>query len=278
MRGSTITLEDYPVEEAVKLFRDAGFDSLEMWKHHLKRARTAELRAKFAAFAGEHGISMGGFNAVGEDYFEPFNTNTDLQQTIDGIKADTDFAVALGTRDVLLWEGRAPERSSEAEWLDRLLPRSVEMFQDVIAYGKPIGARYLVEPHPFTVGMSDKFLARLCDSLDGSCFGVTYDFCHYGVGRPNDYISAVHNLGHRIKHLHFSDSDQQSSELHFPPGQGRMDIRGVLHALKEIGYKGSAALDLYGYPTPLQFLRDSGLRLREACDFLELEENASAAS
>ena len=278
MRGSTITLEDYPVEEAVRLFREAGFNSLEMWKHHLKRTRTAELRAKFAVFAQEHGVSMGGFNAVGEDYFQPFKTDIHLQQTIDGIKADTDFAVALGTPDVLLWEGRAPERTNETEWLDRLLPRSIEMFQDVIAYGKPLGIRYLVEPHPFTVGMSDKFLTRLCDSLDELHFGVTYDFCHYGVGRTSEYIAAVRILEHRIKHLHFSDSDQQSSELHFPPGQGRMDIQGILQALREIGYNGTATLDLYGYPTPLRFLRESCARLKEACDFLEIEESATAAS
>jgi len=277
MRGSTITLEEYPVEEAVRLFHEAGFDSLEMWKHHLKRARTAEIRGKFAAFAQEYGVSMGGFNAVGEDYFRPFETETHLRQTIDGIKADTDFAIALGTRDVLLWEGRAPERTSETEWLDRLLPRSIEMFQDVIAYGKPLGIRYLVEPHPFTVGMSDKFLTRLCDSLDESHFGVTYDFCHYGVGRSNEYIAAVHNLGDCIKHLHFSDSDQQSSELHFPPGHGRMDIQGILGAFKEIGYNGTATLDLYGYPTPLRFLRESCKLLKEACDFLEIEESAAAA-
>lgn len=278
MRGSTITLEDYPVEEAVKLFRKAGFNSLEIWKHHLKRARTAELRAKFAEFAQEVGVSMGGFNAVGEDYFQPFQTDTQLQQTLDGIKNDTDFAVALGTRDVLLWEGRAPEGTSEAEWLDRLLPRSIEMFQDVIAYGRRLGVRYLVEPHPFTVGMSDKFLTQLCDSLDEAHFGVTYDFCHYGVGRPHEYIAAVRNLGHRIKHLHFSDSDQQCSELHFPPGQGRMDIQGILRAFKEIGYNGTATLDLYGYPTPLRFLRESCARLKQACDFLEIEDSTAAAS
>src|ERR1700736_4109583 len=81
MRGSTITLEDYPVEQALDLFRAAGFDSLEMWKHHLKRCRTADLRRKFAAYAAERSIAMGGFNAVGEDYFQPFDG--DLKETLE---------------------------------------------------------------------------------------------------------------------------------------------------------------------------------------------------
>lgn len=277
MRGSTITLEDYPAEEALRLFRSAGFDSLELWKHHLKRAKTAELQGRFAQVAREMGITMGGFNAVGENYFQPFGTDREFAATIEGVKADTNIALALGSRDVLLWEGRAPEGTSEAEWLGRLLPRLIELFQEIVAYAKPLGARILVEPHPFTVGMSDPFLIGLCDAFDPAAFGVTYDFCHYGVGRRYDYIQAIRKLGHRIGHLHFSDSDQQSSELHFPPGQGCLDLSGILTALKETGFQGTATLDLYGYPLPIQALVPSAARMREACDFLGIEEGAQAA-
>ena len=155
----------------------------------------------------------------------------------------------------MIWEGRAPQGSTESEWLDRLLPRLVELFQTAIAFAAPKGVRFMVEPHPFTVGMSDRVLVKLCDKLDSVHFGVTYDFCHYGVGRPKDYVSAVHALGPRIRHIHFSDSDQKSSELHFPPGQGRMNLESLLKAFKSIGYDGTMALDLYGYPCQCRLCR-----------------------
>jgi sugar phosphate isomerase/epimerase len=278
MRGSTITLDDYPLEQALDLFRKAGFDSLEMWKHHLKRAKTPELLAKSAASARASGISMAGFNAVGEPYFQPFGTDREFEQTIAGVKADTEITLALGSHDVLLWEGRAPQGTSAAEWISRLLPRLIELFQELLRFGRPRGVRYLVEPHPFTVGMSDQVLCRLCDALDPAGFGVTFDFCHYGVGRPGDYVDAIRALGPRIQHLHFSDSDQKSSELHFPPGQGRMDLPAMLQALKEIGYKGTITLDLYGYPMPVEGLTQSVSQLREACDFLGIEGGQSAAA
>ena len=82
--------------------------------------------------------------------------------------------------------------------------------------------------------MSDRVLIKLCDSLDADCFGVTYDFCHYGVGRPNDYVQAIYALGPRICNLHFSDSDLKSSELHFPLGSGRMNLEAILEALRSI--------------------------------------------
>ncbi len=272
MRGSTITLEDYTLEEALRIFRDAGFSSLEMWKHHLKRCKTDELRQKFIAHAKGIGIAMGGFNAVGEDYFQPFGTDVDMQQTLDGLKGDAEFALSLGTTDVLIWEGRAPQQTTESDWLDRLLPRLVELFRAAIDFGRSRGVRFLVEPHPFTVGMSDGFLIRLFDALDSAHFGVTYDFCHYGVGRPKDYTDAIRALGPRIRHIHFSDSDQKTSELHFPPGTGRMDLKKMLEAFKNIGYNGTMALDLYGYPLPVQALASSTSQMREASEFLGLRD------
>jgi len=270
MIGSSITLEDYALEEVVRIFRDNGFDRVEMWKHQLKRCKTNELRQKFALYAKGMGISMGGLNAVGEDYFQPFGTDQQFQSTLEGLKAEVEFAVSLGTRDVLIWEGRAPVGSTETEWLDRLLPRLVELFEAAIGFAAPKGVRFLIEPHPFTVGMSDRLLVRLCDSLDSAHFGITYDFCHYGVGRSKDYVNAVHVLGPRIRHIHFSDSDQKSSELHFPPGQGRMDLQSLLKAFKNIAYDGTIALDLYGYPLPVQALPEAVSRTREACAFLGL--------
>ncbi len=55
-----------------------------------------------------------------------------------------------------------------------------------------------------------------------------------------------------------------------------MDLPAILTALKEIGYRGTATLDLYGYPMPVQALPASAARLREACDYLEIEEAAGA--
>lgn len=271
MRGSTITLDDYPVEDAMRIFRDAGFTSVEMWVHHLKRAKTDELRQKFAAWAKGIGLGMGGLNVVGEDYFRPFGTDQEVEHTLAMLKSDMHFAKALGTRDVLVWEGRAPAGTTESHWIDRLLPRLVELFRAAIEYAKPHGMRFLVEPHPFTVGMSDAFLIRLCDALDPAHFGVTFDFCHYGVGRRNDYVDAVYALGHRIRHIHFSDSDQQTSELHFPVGRGRMNVPKILDAFREIRYDGTMTLDLYGYPTPVEALAWSVPRMREALEYLGID-------
>jgi sugar phosphate isomerase/epimerase len=84
--------------------------------------------------------------------------------------------------------------------------------------------------------------------VDSKYFGVLYDSCHFGVGKPKGYIEAIKVLGKRIKHIHFSDSDQRTSELHYPPGKGKLDLDGIVTAFVETGYSGTISLDTFGYP------------------------------
>jgi len=203
---------------------------------------------------------------VGEDYFRPFGSDAEWPQTLRGLQNDVDYALSLGSSEVLVWEGIRPKHLTDQQCKDQLLPRLVDLFREAISYAAPKGVRFLTEPHPFTVGRADDFLIALCDSLPPESFGVTFDFCHYGVGRPNDYVQAVRSLRHRICHIHFSDSDQESSELHFAPGDGKMDLPSLLVAFQEIGYRGTLTLDLYGNPTPITAARRSRAAVKNACN------------
>lgn len=247
---------------------ELGFTRIEMWQQHLHRCRTPELRRLFVQYAAGLGISMGGLNVVGEPYYQPFGTEDEWEKTLKGLCSDVDYALSLGTRDVLIWEGVRPSAMSDAQCLDLLLPKLIRLFSEAIAYAAPRGVRFLTEPHPFTVGMSDDFLIALCDALPQKSFGITFDFCHYGVGRPRDYIDAVQKLGRRIRHIHFSDSDMQTSELHLVAGEGHMDIEGLLHMFKNIGYSGTLTVDLYGHPTPMYAARAVIPQAKQACEFL----------
>jgi sugar phosphate isomerase/epimerase len=272
MWGSSITFQDYPLEQAMTTMAELGFTRVEMWQQHLHRCRTPQLRQNFVEYAAALGISMAGLNVVGEAYFRPFGSEEEWQATLKGLSDDVDYAISLGACDVLVWEGVKPEGMSEGDCYQSLLPRLIRLFRDAIAYAAPRGVRFLVEPHPFTVGMSDKFLIALCDALPEQSFGITFDFCHYGVGRPRDYVDAVKALGRRIRHIHFSDSDLQSSELHFAVGEGKMNVDALLQSFKDIGYSGTLSVDLYGNPTPIRAARAIAPRVSEACEFLRIAQ------
>ena len=269
MWGSSITFEDYPLEEALRVMQESGFTRVEMWKGHLKRCKTERLRQAFVKYARESlGLEMGPLNAVGEPYYRPFGTDQELQATLEGLKADLELALSLGVRDVLIWEGVRPSGRTDQECEQQLLPRLIELFRAATKLAEPHQARFLVEPHPFTVGMNDRFLLKLFDTLDSPHFGVLYDCCHFGVGQPKDYVGAIHRLGRRIRHIHYSDSDQLTSELHYAPNTGCLDLEAILKAFKAIAYDGTLTLDLYGNPTPAHAARQCAAEVRRACELL----------
>ena len=72
---------------------------------------------------------------------------------------------------------------------------------------------------------------------------------------PDDYIRAIERLGPRLGHVHFSDGEKRTSEVHFAPGTGCLDLEGIVSALKKIGFQESVMLDLWLYPFPLEELR-----------------------
>lgn len=272
MLGSPAIFLDYPVEESVRLLRELGFTRMEAWKGQMSRFKTHILRKGFVKVAESLGLPIKGLNAAGERYFQPFGTDEELQSTLDGLKSDIEYAATLGAEYLLVWEGVRPEGASDDDCIESCLPRLIELFRDALAFAVPRKVCLYVEVHPFTVGINDRLIRRLYDALDSPYFGTVYDCCHYGVGRPKDYVEAIRNLGPRIRLIHFSDSDLISSELHYAPGTGCMDLQAILNAFKEVRYDGLLMLDLYLNPTPVYSARKSLPSLREAHDFLGLPD------
>ncbi len=66
----------------------------------------------------------------------------------------------------------------------------------------------------------------------GDDVGVVLDAFHINI-EEDDPIGAVRLAGKKLVDFHVADSNRR------PPGQGHMDWRGIVSALKEVGYKGS---------------------------------------
>ncbi len=221
-----------------------------MWPPHLADCRTPALLRQFRDFAAELGLEIWGLNIVGADYFQPFGAQQNYDRTLAGLKADVDYALELGVADVMVWEGVRPQ---EGDLPDAdLLAVLVSLFREAIDYARPKGVRFTAEPHPFTLGMDNEFMKQLCDQLDREHLGVLFDFCHYGVGQPETYVQAIYQLESRIEHLHYSDTDGVTSELHYPPGKGALNLKAMNQALVDVGFTGASTLDMYGYPMPEQ--------------------------
>lgn len=135
--------------------------------------------------------------------------------------------------------GYLPEhRPTRDEW-----SWAVEAFQSVCDVLDSCDVTLSIEP----VNRSETFFVRtareassLCEAIGHPRFGVTIDTFHANI-EERDIADAVTSLGPHLKHVHASENDRG------PLGNGHVDFRGIVTALKKIGYNGYLMIEGFGY-------------------------------
>ena len=264
--GNPITFEAhrYSVEQSLRTMAQLGYDQVELCHLQITDFNTPRLRGQLVEFIRSLGMEFVGSNVPNSDYFQALSSRDDIAGVLGGLKEDVNIAEQLGAKYLLTWEGRKPAGASRRDVFGWILEATVEIFREITACAAEKGMEIYLEIHPFTLGIDLEFAVQLCEGVGADTFGIAFDSCHFGVGLPDTYIEAVHTLGSRIKHVHFSDSDKQSSELHFAIGKGCLDLEGILGALRQIDFRGRWMLDLYKYPLPEEAVRAGMPYMREA--------------
>ncbi|MGI8824454.1 MAG: sugar phosphate isomerase/epimerase family protein [Chloroflexota bacterium] len=199
------------------------------------------------------GVELSALNSIGEPYFDPFGGQQAFQRTLDGLKRDIDICGYVGIRTLAVWEGRPRDGVDLAWHLDTL----TLLFTAALEYAHDTLDAIVCEPHPFTVGFARGGLSDLCEAVGNDRFGLILDTCHLSVAFPRDYLARLNPLVPYVKHLHLSDSDLETSELHYPPGAGLVDLTACMQILQDGGFRGTLAWDLFSWPFPERALRET---------------------
>jgi len=89
-------------------------------------------------------------------------------------------------------------------------------------------------------------MMRLIDQVNSPALGMNFDPSHlFPMGEIPQMV--IYEVGERVFHTHFSDNDG-TSNAHWRPGKGKIDWRGVLQALKAVGYDGVISIELEDVP------------------------------
>jgi myo-inositol catabolism protein IolH len=264
-RINAVSFHENPsIEDICRKIHAAGFDSLELSRPpFFNKLQTSATRALFAHWLGELGLSMYGFDAWVE--VDPY---TARKATLAGFQAAIEFAADLDLGMIIThdgWKHTVGSRRPE-ECLAVLIP----FFQTLCDMADDEGLDVVLEPHPDTLTMDNRFAIDLIDGVGRKNIGLVYDCCHYGVGQPNAYVQAIERLGQRIRHVHFSDGDRTTYALHLPLGAGDLELGSIVAALRAVGFRGTLTNDLYNYPLLEDGARHNADRIRQVERDLQL--------
>jgi sugar phosphate isomerase/epimerase len=152
----------------------------------------------------------------------------------------------MGAPRVLVWDGIAEAPEQVAEMADHL---ALTIDRAVRESAVPDPPTVYVEPHPFTFALRYKQLPLLSAKLSEVGARICLDLCHFAVALGPDFIELLDDQTWTLAdHIHFSDSDGISSELHFPPGDGILRLDQLAKRLASTAQ--TCTWDLFGWPAP----------------------------
>ena len=102
--------------------------------------------------------------------------------------------------------------------------------------------------HMGTIGERPSDVDRILDAADHRYVGFELDIAHYHQG-GGDPVEAIRRHAGRLLFLHLKDVQATPTGYRFVAlGQGTVNVRGVVVALREIGFEGWAVIELDSVP------------------------------
>jgi sugar phosphate isomerase/epimerase len=260
-----------PYEEAIRRIAGLGFQAVELiaWDGDaLKNYYTPERIRELRALMGDLGVELSEFVSTAGTYVHP--DAGPREACLEHFRRVIEVAEALGTKTIntvapmphgvrvpplkqlptaQIWTAEIPEGYDARETWERF----VEMTGRVMELVECAGMRYAMEAHPYRHVSSAASMLRLTDRVPTPALGMNFDPSHMFPCGDMPQL-AIRELGERVFHCHFSDNDALTN-AHWRPGQGKIDWRAVLEALRDVGFDGTISIELEDVPgvaTPRQ--------------------------
>jgi sugar phosphate isomerase/epimerase len=253
--GMTIGFPRRSAEDAADLLATLGLEAVEIHLLQLGPGLPgAPVLEGHASALGEalreRGLVVSTLNGAGATGFEP---HQDWDGATEELARQLRLASALGSPRLLCWDGRLrPEPTTAtasrrlADCIDAARERSRLTNPPVVS----------VELHPFTFALDRHALSELAEELLRVDAGICLDFCHFGVSLGPGFASSLDaQVLAAVNHVHFADTDCATSELHFPPGRGILDLESIMSHISALEV--AVAWDLFGWPAPQAAIRES---------------------
>jgi sugar phosphate isomerase/epimerase len=164
------------------------------------------------------------------------------------LKAQVDLLRSWDCEFIGVWSGGRPGPGSQeyCKWTADTWARLTE-------YAAERGMYVVTEPEPVMAIHTLELLQSVVDSIDSENFRLIFDPSHSTLLGDGDPFVFLKQFRGRIGHVHFTDTDgtlrgPKGTSKHMTLGDGKVDLLGCLHELKNQGYDKWIMLDLWDIP------------------------------
>lgn len=177
------------------------------------------------------------------------------------------FIREAGGRFLQIIDTRPKDRALSAPDYERLGKLLTEVGRRTADAGVPL----VYHHHMNSIGERPHEIEAVVKATDPRYVKLLFDTAHYQQG-GGDPVAGIRKYADRIAVLHIKDlespvpgatGDLSRSYRFVELGRGKVDLKGVFAALKDIGFKGWAIVELDRVPDPSRTPKDSAIIARE---------------
>jgi sugar phosphate isomerase/epimerase len=253
---STNAYLNFSFPETARRLAALGYAGLELmadvphaWPAYLlaeqKQAIRDAMTANGLAFSNVNAFMMHAVDDKRQKYWHPSWIEPDTHYRrvrIEHTKRALSLAAELGAPCVTTEPGGPLEGRTWGECLKLF----VEELKPVVEHAEKVGVPLLVEPEPdLLIETADQYL-EFNQHIQSPFLGLNFDIGHFYCVK-DDPADTVRKLAPLIQHVHLEDIAATRVHHHLVPGDGVIDFRGTLKALKEVGYAKWVTIELYTY-------------------------------
>src|SRR3954451_4273991 len=223
--------------EKFKVAKDAGFEEIES-PTTPEQAKAEEILAA----SKETGIRI--HSVMNQEHWNSPLSSADpavVEKSMEGMRTSLRNAKLWGADTVLLVPAVVnPETTYKEAW-----ERSQKKIRELIPLAQELKVVIGIEEVWNKFLLSPLEMAKYVDDFNSPWIKAYFDVGNVAFyGYPHDWIRT---LGNRIVKLHFKDFSYKQGQTKFDNlGDGTIDFKAIHAALADIGYKGSATVELSG--------------------------------
>ena len=247
-----------PIERAIELTSEAGFEAIELIydipHFPLGFGRRALLELK--ELIRSRGLEVSIHSSLW-DLNPASHLNQLFELTLKRARESVNACEVLGGEVVVLHPGRCPIPEVGAI-IEGARVRYREFVSRCLPYARDRGVVLALENaggHPTSCPSSIEELFPLLREFEG--IGMAFDIGHAYLAerkrktrKPESTIaSMIKRVGHQIVHVHLHDNRGVEDD-HFVPGEGAVDFKPIVAALREIGYERLVVAELWDPEEP----------------------------